>query len=77
MATQTRPQCPNCGSYKVWRRGKAWLWGGIVFAALSVPWVFALIGIPFLIAGLILALAGYGEVSNGNPLRCRACDWVE
>lgn len=75
--TKSRPQCLNCGSFKVWKRGSVYLWGGIVFAVLSLPWVLILIGIPFLLAGLLLALAGFAEMRQGNPLRCRQCDWVE
>jgi hypothetical protein len=77
MTTATRAQCPNCSSYKVWKRGMWWTAGGLFFVALSLPWVLILIGIPFLIAGAAWALAGILEVAQGNPRRCRECDWIE
>lgn len=70
-------QCPNCGSYKTWHPGTVYLWGGIVFAVLSIPWMFILIGIPFFFAGLVLAGVGAAAKLSGNPLQCRACHWQE
>ena len=75
----TQTQCPNCGSFKVWRRGKAWLWGGIVWAVLSAPWVllFPFLGIPSFLASVVIALAGLADRANDWPYHCRNCDWVE
>lgn len=78
MKTKSGPaQCPNCGSFKTWHPGTALLWGGIVFAVLSIPWMFILIGIPFFIASVVLALVGLGQKMSGNPLVCRNCHWKE
>jgi hypothetical protein len=68
-------QCPNCGSFKTWHAGTVYFWGGIVFAALSIPWMLILIGIPFFLAGVVLAILGGLSMLSGNPLSCRACHW--
>ena len=70
-------ECPNCQQFKTWRPGSVYFWGGLVFALLSTPWVFILIGIPFLIGGAVLALFGWLQMRNGNPRVCRNCGWRE
>jgi hypothetical protein len=72
-----RNKCPECGSYRVWHSGKVLFWAGVVIALLAVPWSFLVIGIPFLLTGLLLAFTGAKRMRRGNPLNCRSCGWVE
>lgn len=73
---QTKPQCPNCGAFKLLRPGKWLLWGGLGFALISLPWTLILIGIPGVLLGLVAAVGGFLMlVTKRNPLHCRACHW--
>ena len=68
-------QCSNCGEFKLWRKDRAYFWGGLLFAFASVPWVFIIVGIPFLIVGLCSALAGGVWMVKGGVVECRKCKW--
>ncbi|KKU86302.1 MAG: hypothetical protein UY15_C0012G0022 [Parcubacteria group bacterium GW2011_GWA2_47_9] len=70
-------QCPNCQSYKTLDIRKTYGWGGVVFAILSIPWIFILIGIPFLLGGI--AVAVYGFTKPKGFYKCRNChnEWME
>lgn len=68
-------QCPNCGEYKVGKIGKGLVIFGLVFAVLALPWTLILIGIPFLLGGLLIAAIGYGRMKSGDPYFCGACHW--
>jgi transposase-like protein len=72
MAKKAKPNCPNCSSFKL-KSGKDLFRGGIVFTILAIPWCVILIGIPFLIAGIVVTSNGKRLGKNGY--KCDNCKW--
>ena len=68
-----KKQCPNCKSYKTIAPFYAFGIGGIVVAILALPWVIVIIGIPFVIAGVILSIAGFTRSKNLRS--CNKCKY--
>ncbi len=65
-------QCPQCRSFKVIDKRLNYGWGGLALLALSLPWIFIVIGIFPALAGLGIAIFGF-TTPAASRLRCRSC----
>lgn len=66
-------QCPNCEQYKAFRPFYAYGFGGLFAAFLGLPWVLIFIGIPVVIGGLLVSIAGF--VTPKNEWHCKNCKY--
>jgi len=65
-------QCPNCKSYKTNDRKLIWIISGVFLTIISIPLLPFIIGIPFLIWGIIWLLAGFG-LKKEIRIKCQHC----
>ncbi len=67
-------QCPECRSYKVIDQKRRYVWGGIALMGLSLPWVWLIFPVVFVLAGLAVAIGGL-VMSRAKRFRCRSCNF--
>lgn len=71
-----KKQCPNCKSFKTISPFYAYGIGGLVLAVLALPWIIIIIGIPFVLAGIILSIVGFTKPRNLSSYNHCKYQWI-